>query len=305
MTGSTIFLLRTAMGRPGLSAPRLRPTTKIERIQLLAGDFLINEYIYKNAIANKILLGKHSLNTSHMLTEFRVAKCKADVVILNGTSTVYEIKSEYDSFNRLENQINSYLKVFDHINVITSDSQITKLQTLLPENIGIMVLTNRNTIKTIRESEGNKKNINTEILFDSLRKNEYTRIVKEFYGEVPNVPNTQIYKEFKKLFCDLPVETVHDFGNVFYPSTNSYTFKFKNTGDEPLTIFNAKASCGCTVPNKPEKPILPGEFGEMDVVFKPKEGQQGTPVTKRITVVANTNPKETYLNIKSNVLKGM
>src|SRR4030042_4812846 len=31
-----------------------------------------NEYVYKNAIANKILLGKHSLNTSYMLTEFRV-----------------------------------------------------------------------------------------------------------------------------------------------------------------------------------------------------------------------------------------
>ena len=55
-----------------------------------------SEYIYKNAIANKILLGKHSLNTSHMLTEFRAANCKADVVVLNGTSTVYEIKSEYD-----------------------------------------------------------------------------------------------------------------------------------------------------------------------------------------------------------------
>ena len=177
-------------------------------------NFLIknyrNEYIYKNAIANKILLGKHSLNTSHMLTEFRVAKCKADVVILNGTSTVYEIKSEYDSFNRLENQIDSYLKVFDHINVITSELQSTKIQTLLPENIGIMVLTNKNTIKTVRESEGNKKNINTEVLFDSLRKNEYTCIVKEFYGEVPKVPNTQIYKACKKLFCDLTVENAHD-----------------------------------------------------------------------------------------------
>lgn len=48
-----------------------------------------------NVIANKILLGKHSLNTSHMLSEFRVGYNKADVVIINGTSSVYEIKSEY------------------------------------------------------------------------------------------------------------------------------------------------------------------------------------------------------------------
>jgi hypothetical protein len=69
-----------------------------------------NEYVYKNVLANKILLGKHSLNTSQILTEFRVGRSKADVVLLNGTSTVYEIKSEYDSFARLEKQIQSYFE---------------------------------------------------------------------------------------------------------------------------------------------------------------------------------------------------
>ena len=100
-------------------------------------------------------------------------------------------------------------------------------------------------------------------------------------------------------------EIEFDFGNVFYPSENLHTFRFKNTGNEPIIIVSAKASCGCTIPKKPEEPVMPGEYGELDVIFKPKEGQQGTPVTKRITVIANTDPKETYLNIKSNVLKSM
>jgi len=100
-------------------------------------------------------------------------------------------------------------------------------------------------------------------------------------------------------------EVDFDFGNVFYPSENLHTFRFKNTGDEPIIIESAKASCGCTIPKKPEEPILPGEYGELDVIFRPKAGQAGTPVTKRITVIANTEPKETYLNIKSNVLKAM
>lgn len=169
-----------------------------------------NEYIYKNAIANKILMGKHSLNTSHMLTEFRVGKCKADAVILNGTSTVYEIKSEYDSFDRLENQIKSYMEIFDHINIITSEPQSEKVLSLLTEKVGILILTNRNTIKTVRSSISNKENIKLETLFDSLRKNEYVKIVKEFYGAAPNVPNTQIFKECKKLFCEIPVGIAHD-----------------------------------------------------------------------------------------------
>lgn len=100
-------------------------------------------------------------------------------------------------------------------------------------------------------------------------------------------------------------ETVmHDFGDVFYPSDNKYTFKIKNTGTEPLIITDAKASCGCTVPRKPEAPILPGETGEMDVVFKPKEGQVGQDVTKRITVTANTEPQQSFLDIKAKVKSG-
>ncbi len=169
-----------------------------------------NEYIYKNVLANKILLGKHSLNTSHMLTEFRAGKNKADVVILNGTTTVYEIKSQYDSFARLEKQIQSYFEIFDYINVITSPSHAKVLDSILPEKAGILVLTDRNTITTIRKPKSNKENINPAILFDSLRKSEYMRIIKEYYGAIPDVPNTQIYRECKKLYCEIPPVYVHE-----------------------------------------------------------------------------------------------
>ncbi len=168
-----------------------------------------NEYIYKNTIANKVILGKHSLNTAQMLNEFRVGKCKADVVVLNGSTTVYEIKSEYDSFRRLEGQISEYRKVFDYINVITSDSQVKKLQTILSNEVGILVLTNRNTIKVIREAESNKKNIDLETFFNSLRKDEYISIISQYYGELPNLPNTRMFKECKKLFCKIPLKTAY------------------------------------------------------------------------------------------------
>ncbi|MEI9986083.1 MAG: sce7726 family protein [Aliidongia sp.] len=55
------------------------------------------------SVTQKILMGKHSLRTASMLNEFRAGSCKADLVILNGTATVYEIKSERDSLTRLAN----------------------------------------------------------------------------------------------------------------------------------------------------------------------------------------------------------
>lgn len=113
------------------------------------------------------------------------------------------------------------------------------------------------------------------------------------------------FKTPKNLTTIKYTETKHDFGDVLYPSENMHTFKFQNTGKQPLIIESATASCGCTIPNKPEEPIAPGEYGELDVIFRPKEGQMGQLVTKKITVIANTEPEQTYLEIKGNVLRAI
>jgi hypothetical protein len=57
---------------------------------------LRDKYVYKAALTQRVLMGKHSLRTACMLSEFRVGDRKADITILNGTTTVYEIKSDRD-----------------------------------------------------------------------------------------------------------------------------------------------------------------------------------------------------------------
>lgn len=169
-----------------------------------------NEYIYKSAIANKILLGRHSLNTSFMLTEFRAADCKADAVILNGTSNAYEIKSEFDNLDRLKRQLSAYRLLFDHVHVITSPEQLQKVKQEVDESVGLMVLSDRQAISTIRNSQSMKQWTKPEMMFDSFRKHEYTQVIKKKFGRLPDVPNTRIYTECKALFCKLPPEAAHD-----------------------------------------------------------------------------------------------
>ncbi|MFK8104868.1 MAG: DUF1573 domain-containing protein [Saprospiraceae bacterium] len=96
-------------------------------------------------------------------------------------------------------------------------------------------------------------------------------------------------------------ETEFDFGTVDAGEKVTHIYKFKNTGDEPLIISNAKGSCGCTVPDWPKDPIAVGSTGEIKVVFdsKNKPGNQ----TKRVTVTANTDPPQSYLTIKGVVNK--
>lgn len=94
----------------------------------------------------------------------------------------------------------------------------------------------------------------------------------------------------------------HDFGKVKEDTDNKTFFIVSNTGQEPLIIESVKGNCGCTVPKKPEKPIMPGKSDKIEVVFHPKEGQLKDQ-NKTVRVKANTNPAEMVLKISAFVEK--
>ena len=73
-----------------------------------------NEYFYQNTLLNKLLLGKHSINTTTALTQIPISKSKADFILINGKAVVYEIKTELDTFERLDTQLRDYFKAFNH-----------------------------------------------------------------------------------------------------------------------------------------------------------------------------------------------
>jgi hypothetical protein len=149
------------------------------------------------------LLDRHTPEISTLLTEFRADDCKADVVILNGTSSVYEIKTELDSFDRLGRQLNAYRKVFDRIYVITHKSQIPKVEQLTDKQIGLIHLSEDNTFTTVRESTSNMNNIDPKVAFSCFRQKEYCQLILREYGYVPDVPNTRIYRECRDLAAKL------------------------------------------------------------------------------------------------------
>jgi hypothetical protein len=59
----------------------------------------------------------------------------------------------------------------------------------------------------------------------------------------------------------------HNFGKIKQNVPVVYFFEIKNTSDKPIVVENASASCGCTVPEKPEKPIAPGKTGKLKVQY--------------------------------------
>ena len=90
-------------------------------------------------------------------------------------------------------------------------------------------------------------------------------------------------------------KTTHNFG-TFSENSPKVTckFQFKNTGDGPLVIHQAIASCGCTVPRYPKEPLKPGESGEITVTY---DGTGKFPGHFRKTITIRTNGKKEITRI--------
>ncbi len=109
-------------------------------------------------------------------------------------------------------------------------------------------------------------------------------------AEVPSGPTTQMTFAIDE----------YDFGKVKAGEQVTHEYPFTNTGKENLIISNAKGSCGCTVPQWPKEPIAPGKTGVIKVVFDSKS--KSGPQSKRVTITANTNPPQSFLTIKGEVI---
>lgn len=177
-------------------------TTNLEVINQIYSSLLNNyknEYIYKNILINKLLFKKYRLKNTIALNEFKIGNSIADFVLLNGEARIYEIKTELDGLDKLEKQLADYKKFADKIYIVSSSKHIPNLlMKYFNSNIGIIELTNRNALKTIKEPIKNEV-FNHDILFKTLRKEEYISIIKKYFKFVPKVPNTQIFRECLKL----------------------------------------------------------------------------------------------------------
>ncbi|HQQ95035.1 MAG TPA: DUF1573 domain-containing protein [Bacteroidia bacterium] len=90
----------------------------------------------------------------------------------------------------------------------------------------------------------------------------------------------------------------HDYGTIKQGDNGECEFKFTNNGKEPLVITNCQGSCGCTVPECPKSPILPGKSGVIKVKY---DTQRVGGIYKTVTVNSNAKSGNVVLTIKGTV----
>jgi len=178
-----------------------------------------NEYYYMNTLLNRILIGYHSVNTTCALSQVRIGQHIADFVMINGEGKVYEIKSNFDNLDRLNDQLSDYFKAFSKVVVLTTPHEYNKVLMFLErlgdmgDAVGVYIMNKRGTYFNAtdrREPKEYTDNLEHSCIFKLLRKCEYENVVRNYYGELPKTVPVRHFRECLDWFSQIPILIAQD-----------------------------------------------------------------------------------------------
>lgn len=168
-----------------------------------------NEYVYKNSLLKK-LIKEHAQKDTVIFSEFKVGSSYADLVMFNGQSRAYEIKTELDNSVRLKKQLRDYKSFFQKVYIVTSENLVCKYRDI-ETGVGIILLKydkGRVKLETYREAERNDS-MDVEIIMQTLHTDEYKKIIRYFYGELPPVGSFDMYDACMKMLKKIDPIKLH------------------------------------------------------------------------------------------------
>lgn len=154
-----------------------------------------NEYVYKSTLLNDFVLKHYSLENTIILNEFRINDSIADVVLINGTNKVFEIKTELDNLERLESQVIDYYKVFSEVYLVTHHSVYKKHAPFLQDSVGILIYTEEGHIEEVKKAQVEETYLDIKTMMATLRKAEYMKLVRALAGFIPDATPVYMYTE--------------------------------------------------------------------------------------------------------------
>ncbi len=169
------------------------------------------EYVYKNELINQLLLKKYGTKNTIAFNEFRVGESIADFVLFNGESKAFEIKTEFDTDKRLQQQLKNYSKLFQKCFVVIPVELVTQYKGSISKNIGIISLSlvkDRVVLNEVREAVCNQF-IDTTILMRSLRTSEYKNIVTAYFGHLPEVSCFEMFDACEEYINQIPLSDLN------------------------------------------------------------------------------------------------
>lgn len=153
------------------------------------------EYFYKNAIVEKLVLGRRSLSTTAAYTEVRVEEAKLDVLLASNCLSAYEIKTDFDELARLPSQLQAYQRACREVSVVTGERYAASVEKLIAPEVGLLVLTDRYQLRAIRPASKSDLTLSRSTMLALLRRGELVRLLGDLGCDTGSIPNTRIYQE--------------------------------------------------------------------------------------------------------------
>jgi hypothetical protein len=144
-----------------------------------------------------------------MLGQFRVGSCRADLVVVDATSTAWEIKSDLDGLGRLPAQLAAYGKLFAGVSVLTGDRHLEAVRSTAPGHVGIGVLAASGRVDVVREPTPRPELVDPATVAASLRREEALAILRLLGVPFPRLPNTAVHGALVAAFSRLEPAAVH------------------------------------------------------------------------------------------------
>lgn len=94
---------------------------------------------------------------------------------------------------------------------------------------------------------------------------------------------------------------IHNFGTVKEGADAVYSFEFTNVSDQPILIQEVTSTCGCTTPDWPKAPVLPGKVGKITVKYNTKD--RLGPIDRTVFIKSNASRVPVELKITGTVVK--
>lgn len=142
------------------------------------------EYYYKSVLLQKLVTGIHSPRSTAVFSEFKVGKCRADLVLVNDVATVYEVKTGLDDLKKASRQVGEYFKCFSRVIFVIDPVHLKKATEILPDSVGIACITQRKQLRILRQCDVENACLSSEEMFLALRRDEYERVVRSNFPEV-------------------------------------------------------------------------------------------------------------------------
>jgi len=161
------------------------------------------EYVLKNEL---LLWARAQFPESYIETEYWMLDTRADlIVITKDRSIVYEIKTRYDSHQRIKSQIESYSKVFGEIILVTEEGYSFRYHKHVPSYVGLMSITAKGELQEIISATKQTRHLNIQSMWQRMHKAELIAFGKRVYPEKKYVP-TYYYQYYQDIIKDMTAE---------------------------------------------------------------------------------------------------